>query len=122
MILSTYVNVGSYLIQHLCSELRKEYLITNQNRNSLEDVLKQVQNHISNSSIFVKLPDDEKSIEVKQTIEWRVSLRDRIAFKKADTPGIEKTILIPKPDEDESWYTKFAPEWLKNFIFESKKN
>ena len=116
-------NVGSYLIQYLCSELRKEYLSTNQKR-SLEDVLKQVQSHINNSNIFVKLnPEipDEKSIEVKQTIESRVSLRDCICFKKAETPGKEKNILLPPPAEDKNWLTEVA-EWFKNFIFESKKN
>jgi hypothetical protein len=65
--------------------MEKEYLNSNtlnQEPKSLEDILKNVQNHISSTNIIWE------NTEVKQTIEWRASLSDRIAFKKADTPGV----------------------------------
>ncbi len=92
----------------------------NQEPTSFEDILKQVQSHINPRVYRVKF--NGKTIEAKQTIEWRASLTDRIRLKKADTPGIVKNISISKSDDDKNWLTKFAPEWLKNFIFESKTN
>ena len=111
------------MIQHLCRVLYEECLSPNQQEpKSFEDILKQVQSHINPRVYRVKLQRDKEPIEVKQTIEWRASLTDRIRLKKADTPGIVKNISISKSDGDKNWLTKFAPEWLKNFIFESKTN
>ena len=86
---------------------------TNPDTNNLEDVLKKVQKHI----IDLKLMDEDE-IEVKQTIEWRSSLTDKIAFKKAEKPGKEKAISIPepKPLETEGLLATITSK-LKKFTF-----
>jgi predicted nucleic-acid-binding protein len=75
---------------------------------SFEDILKEVQNLINPRVYRVKF--NGKTIEAKQTIEWRASLSDRIVFKKAKTTGIVKTISISKHESgDENWLTKITP-------------
>ena len=117
MVINFY-NAGSYLIQYLCKELKKEFLSnnnSNQEPKSLEDILKNVQNHINTEKICLKLESSQEEVEVKQTIEWIASLSDRISFKKADTPGTETVISIPEPQSQNNW---MVLEWfLKKFYF-----
>jgi hypothetical protein len=84
-----------------------EYLSLNSNSNqepkSLEDILKIVQNHITAETFFLKFPNDTEWVEVKQTIEWRASLSDKITFKKADIPGTVTNISISTPEPPQPW-------------------
>lgn len=125
----SFFNTGTYLIYYLCSELTNEYLNQeqtkpNQEKKSLEDILKIVQNHITAETFFLKLnPNDTEGVEVKQTIEWRASLSDKITFKKADIPGTVTNISISTPEPPQPWDNILTP--IKSFIintFFSKGN
>ncbi|XP_046449952.1 uncharacterized protein LOC124198235 isoform X2 [Daphnia pulex] len=120
---------GSYLIYYLCRELTNEYLNQdqtkpNQEKKSLEDILKSVQNHITAEKIYMKLnPNDTEGVEVKQTIEWRASLSDKIPLKKADIPGTVTNISISTPEPPQPPDNILTPfkSFLKNTFF-SKGN
>jgi hypothetical protein len=99
--------------------MTNEYLSLNSNSNqepkSLEDILKIVQNHITAETFFLKLnPNDTEGVEVKQTIEWRASLSDKITFKKADIPGTVTNISISTPEPPQPWD---IISFLKNNFF-----
>ena len=109
------------LIQFLCIELKEEYLTDkarSKEKKSLEDILKNVQNHIHSKTINI-LGQNKEIIEVKQTIEWTASLSDRIAFKKAETRGVLMSIKIPDQSSETIGWLPTIHNWttLYNTIF-----